>query len=248
MASLRRLILWGFLSSAFAGMAQIDTLSGWVLDGESQEVVPAVHVVNKNSLKGTMTDTEGYFQIRLAPGDTVVFSNIAYKFHYFVYRDSATPLREVIIQMEEQNYLLEEVPVYSYRLTTNKPRAIKLRKPAEPPPEKLRSDATMLAQDLEAGGFIYRLFSSKAQQLARLRELQIEDAYRQRLEISNNRSSVIKLTGLSRDELEAFMFYCKYAPVNMRHLNDYEFLISVQYCFREYVKEKELEGFLQQFD
>ena len=106
----------------------------------------------------------------------------------------------------------------------------------------------MLANQLEAGGWMYRMFSSKGEQLARLRELEIEDAYRERLQMSNNRENVIKLTGLSRDELEAFMFYCKFTTVNMNVMNDYQFLRNVQRCFREYVKDKELEGFLQQFD
>ncbi|MGK0407852.1 MAG: hypothetical protein ACJAZH_001677, partial [Roseivirga sp.] len=57
-----------------------------------------------------------------------------------------------------------------------------------------------------------------------------------------------KLTGLSQEELEAFMFYCKFARVNMYSLNDYEFLLSVQACYRHYVNERELEGFLDQFN
>jgi hypothetical protein len=44
------------------------------------------------------------------------------------------------------------------------------------------------------------------------------------------------------------MFYCKFARVNMYSLNDYEFLLSVQACYRQYVKERELDGFLDQFD
>lgn len=81
-----------------------------------------------------------------------------------------------------------------------------------------------------------------------LAQLKAEDAYREKLEESNNRGSVVQLTGLSKDELEAFMFYCKFAPVRMQSLNDYEFLISVQQCYRLYVKEHEMESFLEQFD
>lgn len=224
------------------------TLSGWVIDDVEKEVLTAVHVINKSTLKGTMTDEDGFFEIKLNFGDTVVFSNIAYQYYNFIYNDSNTALQEVIIPMEEQNYLLSEVQVTSYKLTTNKPREMVLNKPNIPASGELRNDAEILANQLEAGGWLYEMLSSKAEQLARLRQLQIEDAYRLRLEQSNNRENVIKLTGLSAEELQSFMFYCKYAPVNMRSMNDYQFLLNVQRCFRAYVKEKELEGFLQQFD
>ncbi len=44
------------------------------------------------------------------------------------------------------------------------------------------------------------------------------------------------------------MFYCKFSGARMSTLNDYEFLISVQYCYQEYVRERRLEEFLEQFD
>ncbi len=223
-------------------------LSGWVVDSVKKETLPGTHVVNKTTYKGTISDGDGFFEISLKLGDTLVFSSLGYQYYYFIYNDSTAPLQEVVIKMKEQNYLLEEANVVSYKLTTNKPRQMKLLKPQIPRSEDLRSDLEMLAGDLQAGGAFYRMFSSKAQQLARLRSLQLEDAYRKRLEQSNNRENVMKLTGLSVDELEAFMFYCKFTAVSMHAMNDYDFLRNVQACFRRYVKDKELENFLQQFD
>jgi hypothetical protein len=236
-----------FLSSVTSAVAQ-KKLSGWVVDSLKKETIPAAHVVNKTTYKGTITDGDGFFSIKIKVGDTVVISNLGYQYYYFIYRDSTAALSDVVVKMVEENYLLSEVNVTSYKLTTNKPKAIPLKKPRIPANQELRSDLSMLASDLEAGGMIYAMFSSKAEQLAKLRQLQIEDSYRKKLERSNNRQSVIKLTGLSVNELEQFMFYCKFSAVNMHSLNDYDFLRNVQACFRSYVKEKELEGFLEQFD
>lgn len=235
------------MALATFGQSQ-QTLSGWVLDEKEKKVLKDVHVINKTSLKGTMSDDRGFFEIKLNFGDTVVFSNIAYQYYNFIYNDSSTALSEVIIEMKEQNYLLSEVQVTTYKLTSNKPREMILNKPSVPDSRELRSDVDILANELQAGGWLYEMLSSKAHQLAKLRQLQIEDAYRKRLEQSNNRESVIKLTGLNMEELESFLFYCKFAPINMYSMNDYQFLLNVQRCFRAYVHEKELEGFLQQFD
>ncbi len=242
------IVLYTFIlfSIPLSGQAT-ETLNGWVLDGKSQETVPGVHVINKRTLKGTVSDQDGYFELELIKGDSILFSNIAFKYLYFVYRDS-TVLEDVVIQMEEQNYLLDEVSVFSYTLSTNKPRAMVLKKPAIKSNNEIRDRQPLEATLANPAEYLYNLFGSKPRQLRKLAQLKAEDAYREKLEESNNRESVIKLTGLRRDELEAFMFYCKYVPVGMNRLNDYEFLLAVQACFKRYMKDRELEGFLEQFD
>jgi len=246
------LYILGLILLAPSFYAQSDTslkvLDGWVLDGHSKETVPGVHVINKRSLNGTVTDENGYYEMDLILGDTIIFSNIAYKYFYFIYNSDSVQIKEVLVAMEEQNYLLEEVSVFSYELTTNKPKEIKLRKPQIPSNDEIRDPLIIKAGLDNPAEYLYNLFGSKPRQLRKLAQLKSEDAYREKLEESNNRQAVIRMTGLSKDELEAFMFYCKYVPVNMNQLNDYEFLISVQACFRRYMKDRELESFLEQFD
>ncbi len=227
---------------------KMQNLNGWVLDGNSKETVPGVHVINKRTLKGTLTDANGYFEIDLSLGDSIIFSNIAYKYFYFIYENDSTQISDVIVAMEEQNYLLDEVSVFSYELTTNKPREIILQKPSIPSNDQIEDPKIIEAGLGNPAEYLYNLFGSKPRQLRKLAQLRAEDAYRQKLEESNNRNAVIQLTGLNRNELEAFMFYCKYVPINMNRLNDYEFLLAVQACFRRYMQERELEGFLEQFD
>jgi hypothetical protein len=52
-------------------------IDGWVMDEKTEETVPGVHVINKSTLKGTTSDANGYFSLKLELGDTVIFSNIA---------------------------------------------------------------------------------------------------------------------------------------------------------------------------
>lgn len=228
--------------------ARAQVLSGTVIDEETREVVPVTHVINKRTLKGTLTNDNGHFSISLIWGDTIVFSNIAYQYFFFVYNDSSTSLEEVVVELKEQNYLLNEASIFSYKLTSNKNKEIELNKPLIPDNEELEDGRIMRAGVQNPAEFLYNLFGSKPRQLRMLAQLKAEDAYRLKLEESNNRQKVTELTGLSKEELEAFMFYCKFAPVYMSTMNDYQFLISVKQCFEQYVKERELEEFLQQFD
>ena len=230
------------------GNLRAQELSGIVIDEKTQEVVPGTHVINKRTFKGTLTDETGRFSISLEWGDTIVFSNIAYQYLYFIYNDSSTALTDAVAELKEQNYLLSEVSIFSYKLTSNKDKEIVLKEPLLPGNEELGDGRIMQAGVQNPAEFLYNLFGSKPRQLRALAQLQAEDAYRRKLEESNNREIVVDLTGLSQEELEAFMFYCKFAPVYMNTLNDYQFLMSVKRCFQQYVKERELEEFLEQFD
>lgn len=248
MRQMKRLILLFLLFTGTGTLLSGQELSGIVVDEKSRETVPGTHVINKRTYKGTLTDENGKFEIQLEWGDTIVFSNIAYQYFYFIYNDSTTALKNVLVELKEQNYLLSEVSIFSYKLTSNKDKEIILKEPLIPPSEELSDGRIMDAGVQNPAEFLYNLFGSKPRQLRLLAQLKAEEAYRLKLEESNNRQKVVELTGLSQAELEAFMFYCKFAPVYMSTLNDYEFLISVKRCFRQYVKERELEEFLQQFD
>lgn len=234
------------LLTAFYSNAQ--KLQGLVIDKNTKKPIPQCHVVNKSTLKGTLTGNDGSFKLSLQLNDTIVFSNIAYKYLYFIYADTTTLLTNVVVKMEEQNYLLNEVSIFSYELTTNDPKEMEIGKPLDPKPESLSDGRIVEAGIFNPAEYLYNLFGSKPRQLRELAKLKAEDAYREKLKVNNNRESVTELTGLSRQDLEAFMFYCKFSRVNMETLNDYQFLLSVQRCYRVYVKEKELEGFLNQFD
>ena len=56
----------------------------------------------------------------------------------------------------------------------------------------------------------------------------------------------MNITGLSRDELESLLFFCKYSKTYIRTANDYEFLISLLSCYQEYIRIQEMEGVLNQ--
>lgn len=232
--------------TAYNGMGQ--QLSGIVIDEKTHEVLPGTHVINKRTLKGTLSNENGTFTLSINWGDTVVFSNIAYQYFYFIYSDSSSALTDVVIELKEQNYLLGDVSIFSYKLTTNKDREMEINPPKMPSNEKLGDGRIVNAGPGQPAEYLYNLFGSKPRQLRMLAQLKAEDYYREVLEQNSNRESVEKITGLTKQDLEAFMFYCKYSTTRMRTMNDYDFLLSVQRCYQLYVKERELENFLEQFD
>ena len=94
--------------------------------------------------------------------------------------------------------------------------------------------------------YLYYLFSRRPKQLQELKRLYAEDYYKRKLQQGNNRDMLIKITGIPREELEAFMFYCKYSDVYIRTMNDYEFLMSLLACYDQYEREKAINKVLDE--
>jgi hypothetical protein len=189
----------------------------------------------------------GYFEIPVALGDTLVVSNIGYKFKYLPI-DSLLVSKikfELIIKLEPRNFLLDEVSIYA--ITSNNPKTMPQNKPRVPSNSDIRipqAVAPTLANPLD---FLYYSFGNRPKQLEALRQLQREDYYRQKLEEGHNRQILEDLTGIRKEEMEAFMFYCKYSETEVQTFNDYQFLISLLACYEEYERTKEQESINQKF-
>ena len=54
-------------------------MTGIVVDDDSNQPLPGVNVIIKNTSKGTTTDFDGLFELKTVIGDTIVFSYIGMK-------------------------------------------------------------------------------------------------------------------------------------------------------------------------
>ncbi|MEC8458903.1 MAG: carboxypeptidase-like regulatory domain-containing protein [Bacteroidota bacterium] len=240
-----RLLL--ILLASNEAVAQIYILKGSVLDKDSSFALPNSYVVNNKTFAGTVTNGIGYFEIPVTKGDTIVFSNVGYQFKYLgIDSNVISNIKTAItIKLSPRNYLLDEVSIYA--ITSNNPRTMPQSKPSVPSDDEIRipqAVAPTLANPLD---LLYYSFGKRPKQLAALRRLQREDYYRQKLEEGNNRESLEELTGIPREEMEAFMFYCKYSDTKIRTLNDYQFLISLLECYEEFERNKKRQEAIKNY-
>ena len=92
-------------------LSQNGTVTGSVSDSETNEPLPGVNVVVKNTTKGTNTDFDGNFSIEgVSSGDVLVFSYIGYKSQEISVGDSSS----LDILLEEDTEALDEVVVLGY--------------------------------------------------------------------------------------------------------------------------------------
>lgn len=235
--------------SSFADAQTSDSsfvVYGRVLDTNKAVPLSNVHVVNKRNYVGTVTNANGFFYIEIEKGDSVVFSSLGYDYYYYI--TQIKPVGLVTIYMEEKVYFLNQVDVSAYKLTSNDPKEIKMGKPMIPKDEDIRyptAKAPTLANPID---LLYSLFDNRAKQLKALQELQAQDAYKTKLQEGTNRETLTNMTGLSKDELEEFLFFCKYTKVQISTMNDYALLMSLMQCYDEYLRIKEREEILEEYE
>ncbi|SNR16125.1 SusC/RagA family TonB-linked outer membrane protein [Tenacibaculum jejuense] len=93
-----------------------ETVKGTVLDANTGEVLPGVGIMIKNTTKGTSTDFDGKFSLKVNKGQILQFSFIGFKTQELVYNGQGF----LKVLLEEDNAQLEEVIVTSLGIKKEK--------------------------------------------------------------------------------------------------------------------------------
>ncbi len=90
-------------------------IEGVVVDADSAQVLPSVHLRIPNTSLGGVTSPDGRFKTRVYPHDSIVFSSVGYQPYLLVLADSmAQSRRKLVIRMTPQVTMLEEVKIKEY--------------------------------------------------------------------------------------------------------------------------------------
>jgi len=224
-------------------------LEGIVLDADSLQVLPSVHVRITNSGLGGVTEADGRFRLRVNPDDSVVFSSVGYKPYLIVPSDSTEEsLRKLIIRMKPQVTVLEEVRFKDYQDLSKYIRreydtTVDLRRPKGKPlfedqePEDRPAVSTiggMNGANLEGGlTALANLFSSEFQQKKKLEEiLKIEEEEKRQQSIKEAmtekyRAMVLTAAALTEPDLQRFTDKYMPHPLKMMNMNDYDLMAEI---------------------
>lgn len=89
--------------------------SGVIITSDSLTAIPLAHIIVINSMRGTVSDFNGYFSFVAKKLDTVEFSAVGYKADKFIVPDSITNNRYSIIQlMSTDTIWLSETVIYPW--------------------------------------------------------------------------------------------------------------------------------------
>ena len=96
-------------------MDELIQFSGVIITSDSLTAIPLAHIIVINSMRGTVSDFNGYFSFVAKKLDTVEFSAVGYKADRFIVPDSITNNRYSIIQlMSTDTIWLSETVIYPW--------------------------------------------------------------------------------------------------------------------------------------
>lgn len=225
-----RLFLCFFLGT-FGALAQSSVLfSGRIVEDKTLEPLPWVIIVNARTEEAFASESDGSFSLRGQAGDTLVFSKPGFSYRYAAIRAE----QNVQISLLPQNYLLEEVPVTAYKLTSNLPKEMPLQSPARPEGGQIQVPSRVKPTMANPIDLLYDQFGNRPRQLRELEAILESESYREKLAESQNRSALFELTGLTAAQVEELLLFCQWNESQIRSATDYILLQSLLQCFDEF--------------
>jgi hypothetical protein len=107
----------GAMAQVFEDPEQEDLIqfSGVILTTDSLQPIPLAHIIVINSMRGTVSDFNGYFSFVAKKKDTVEFSAVGFKKAHFIIPDSIQNNRYSMIQvMSTDTIWLTETVIYPW--------------------------------------------------------------------------------------------------------------------------------------
>lgn len=225
-------------------------LSGEILNKEDGEVVPYVHIINKNTNEGTTSDLNGKFNINLDMKDTLIFSAVGFEKYSLTLVENEIDSKDYYIRilLDQSSYELAPVNIYAFKDEAGFKQDILNMEAPEPANPKIiipgSHQGPVTSRDLN-GGFslgspissVVNVFSKEAKELRKYQKVLKEAPRQKTLHEKYNIEIVEEITGLKDEELNQFMLFCKIPEDYILKANDYEIILAVNACFKEFQSE-----------
>lgn len=239
-----------FTPLIFAQQTEVtQTITGTIINDNSKQPMGNVNIININKVKGTTSDSKGFFELAASVNDTLHITFIGYKSIRVRVTNDWVKNRTTKIAMTEKAYALDEVVVRPYNLTGY----IEVDAKLIPTVENYRYSISGLPAGYEAGDkyspnafgrvlgsifnpadMLYNFFGKKPRELRRLKEMKKDDTVRNLLESKFDRETVAVLLGVSKNEIAEILARCNYSESFVKTANDLQIMDAISACYEEY--------------
>lgn len=246
---MKKIAVFLFALASVAAWSQEDALiHGKVLNDANDKVLENVHVVNLNSVKGTVTDENGDFEINAAVNDTLYFSYLGFKSIRVRVTNDWLKFGDIKIKMTELGIALEEVVVKQVQLTgyvevdaktipiydNYRYRIVGLNTGYEGGSRQPDAVNKVLSAIFNPADFLYNVFGKRPKQMRKLRKMKEDDEIRNLLQSKYDRETLMAVLQLEKADLDEIVSRCNYSSDFIRTANDLQILDAISECYEEY--------------
>ena len=245
------------LSITSQGQQRPIKIIGEILESGTKKAVPFVHIVNKKTSEGTVSNRSGRFWISMEQTDTLIFSSIGYEQLIFTLKESNQSNQLVIsIEMNPSTLQLKPVKVFAFKDEASLKRALVETKvplleskeiqlpgfyygPRKEPKSVRVSPLQSDAFGVGISGVISKLtksFSKEEKEYKRLKDYQKQADYSKIIKAKYNAELIVELTGLPPDRVDEFIDFCQIKESFILEASAYEIAVAVTKCHSEFLK------------
>ncbi|TYB73115.1 carboxypeptidase-like regulatory domain-containing protein [Bizionia saleffrena] len=237
-----------FSSLVSFSQEKVTEVLGVIVDATTNQTLEDVNIVNINQVIGTTTNTKGEFKLRAKTNDTLHLSYIGYKSikvkvtnDWIKFGSSKITLTELALALEEvvvnelklTGYL--EVDIKQVELNTNYRYSISGLSTGYEAGNKSRSAIDrVLGSIFNPLDFLYNTFSSKGQELKKLRQMKKDDEIRALLASRFDREMLMVLLQVNKIDLDEIITQCNYSKDFINTANDLQILDAISECYEEF--------------
>lgn len=222
-------------------------ISGYVYDSKNDSILKNANIYNKRTLKGTITNKEGFFRFYALPGDTLVISSLGYMPEYILLKDTSYNYENKTFYLERDIYNIPQVNVYGLTPYEQLKYDIKTLGMETGPELNARRNFPKINKENQAffqrgdAGFglimspfslLYNTFSKKGKEMRKLRETQRRDRIRDKVKKKYNKEMVMRVTGANEKEALEFMEFCDFSPQFILTTSEYTLINAIQKNYR----------------
>ena len=222
-----------------------NVLKGQVVDAETEKALSAAHVINLNTVEGTITNDIGNFEIPARVNDTIMVSYLGHTSIKIKITNDLLKGNELLISLYEKSEQIREVVIKSTKLigvleidvkqvpkdkfTRIKINGIKQTYEISRP--RSSSPVASLFQPVE---LLYKLFGKKPKQLKKLQKIKKQDELRKIMASKFDREVMMEYLEMDRVELMKLLSDCNYSEYYIKKASDLQMIEAVLDCYESY--------------
>lgn len=226
----------------------IKILKGQVIHAENNKVLSAAHILNLNTVQGTITNEKGYFELPTRVNDTILVSYLGFSSIKLKITNDLLKGNELEIALLEKPEEVKEVVIKSTQLIgvleidvkmVPKDRFTRIHINGLPQtyevgkPEK-KNFSSPIAALFQPVDFLYNHFGKKPKQLKKLQKLKKEDDLRKMLSGKFDREVMMEYLEMDRQELTELLTDCNYSDYFIKKASDLQMIEAVLDCYENY--------------
>jgi hypothetical protein len=227
---------------------KVSTLKGQVVDAISKKALSAAHILNLNSVVGTITNDKGLFDIRTRANDTIIVSYLGYSSIKIKVTNDLLKGNELLIELYEKAEEVKEVVIKSTKLIgvlevdvkqVPKDKFTRIRinglpqtyEVGRPKARNFKSPIAALFQPVD---FLYNHFGKKPRQLKKLQKIKKEDNLRKIMAGKFDREVMMEYLEMDRQELMELISDCNYSDYFTKKASDLQMIEAILDCYENY--------------